>query len=651
MLRQERPGRRTPVRKKPKRAHYGTTDLDKAYDEAYKRLKSEMAGVQRKTGVQSLTNSRDGYLHTDRKSHPVGFGNNGLYTHEEQVENPFATYSPGPDDRPMSVDEAYEAAYPRAKQEMEIARQSQNGLSAAKTSSGSRTPTEEFLEPGNKIFARLQTGNGGPGFGADGAGEGSNLQYADSGAFATDSAPESQPATFELSDADRQGVYEQLIKIGVDPTQAGTAVGGMRWTQTEGATAETVNAGVPLPLIGAARVASSLLPIGGMVYEVSRDQSGNISLAKVGDRNSGALLNRAIQGVGVLHSLGGGETSNASGAVTKSSPGSGADVSRSGTRDGLDDVALLGWFDTLSNEQADLTSDAMYRAYQSGTFQYGDIVDKISIYPYGIYGYAGDPRSEDHKRILRQAYQLTQSSHLRPVEAYQEVLSQEAARLQEGRGFATPGLVPPDTEELNRNPGFPIHQPDKGEGILSSPIPEERPVIQTPPSEAQPDTAPQILITPDQSGKRNRIKIYEVLNPAYFYEQDQNGDDVLTDGKYRVLKEKTEDHKGGTERYRSKNAGKSALGQKSVFLSGIDIEVLALDSARAADKNDLWFAAPEDGGGDVEHHAVLYADRPIGVHHESGQLTNGVRVHKTSRNRVHVSPTSPSSDFDPDGPW
>ncbi len=84
------------------------------------------------------------------------------------------------------------------------------------TSSGSRNPTEEFLEPGNKIFARLQTGRGGPGFGADGAGEGSDVMLASSRTTASDAVPESQFAVDEHTDAPGEAGLGNFGEI-IDP--------------------------------------------------------------------------------------------------------------------------------------------------------------------------------------------------------------------------------------------------------------------------------------------------------------------------------------------------------------------------------------------------------------------------------------------------
>jgi hypothetical protein len=70
---------------------------------------------------------------------------------------------------------------------------------------------------------------------------------------------------------------------------------------------------------------------------------------------------------------------------------------------------------------------------------------------------------------------------------------------------------------------------------------------------------------------------------------------------------------------------------KSQWLSNVDAESAALDAARIADEKGLW----------VGNKAKVIADRPVGVHAETGELTNVINVYRTDTGFIHASPGSP----------
>ena len=77
----------------------------------------------------------------------------------------------------------------------------------------------------------------------------------------------------------------------------------------------------------------------------------------------------------------------------------------------------------------------------------------------------------------------------------------------------------------------------------------------------------------------------------------------------------------------------------STFLYSVDADKAVLDAAAYADKYDLW--VPTSGSGFADSALVKVTDGFVGVTGEKGQLTQWIKVHRTTTNYVHGNPANP----------
>lgn len=105
----------------------------------------------------------------------------------------------------------------------------------------------------------------------------------------------------------------------------------------------------------------------------------------------------------------------------------------------------------------------------------------------------------------------------------------------------------------------------------------------------------------------------------------KNADGILTNGVYTIDPKAMNRH-----RLNSLNRGKSQ------FLSDVDADRAVLDAAAYADQYNLW------GGSDHGNRAkVLVVNGPVGVVHDTGELTNYINVYRKNNGLVHGAPGSP----------
>ncbi len=98
----------------------------------------------------------------------------------------------------------------------------------------------------------------------------------------------------------------------------------------------------------------------------------------------------------------------------------------------------------------------------------------------------------------------------------------------------------------------------------------------------------------------------------------------------------------GTYYLNEKDMAKHTTGSlkdgKSQFLYHVNEKELVLDAAAYADHTQLWAS---NKPGEFACKAKIVFDRPIGVHAETGQLTNVLNLYRTKKGLVHGCPGSP----------
>ncbi|MBD5542322.1 MAG: RHS repeat-associated core domain-containing protein [Lachnospiraceae bacterium] len=105
----------------------------------------------------------------------------------------------------------------------------------------------------------------------------------------------------------------------------------------------------------------------------------------------------------------------------------------------------------------------------------------------------------------------------------------------------------------------------------------------------------------------------------------KNADGVLTNGVYTIDPKAMNRH-----RLNSLNSGKSQ------FLSDVDTDRAVLDAAAYADQYNLW-----EGSDHRNKAKVPVVNGPVGVVHETGELTNYINVYRKNNGLVHGAPGSP----------